>query len=250
MISQEIVTKTHNAVCAIGILPVELNEWRLNPEEHPLQVLGSGFLIRADVVVTNHHVLEHILAKAEEFEIPDSQLFLSFVAPSRLPGPIGTVRMIRHRHRPEGDELDIVLLEIKPEPEVHFIDIDPLPVSSAREVLVSEGIFVCGYPYGNMLLQPRNGHSRSGPVIQQGYISGLSPFAGSSHPDELLLDVRTADKMSGSPVIRSITGEVIGIHHKGTIDSKGITTTSFAIPLESRRVANWLKLFDEEIRDA
>ena len=250
MLSSDIVRNVHNAVCAIGILPVPLTEWRLDPQLRPLQVRGSGFLVRATTVMTNKHVLENAIAEAKEFEIPESQLFVSFIAPSRLPGPLGTVRMIRRSHIPEEGRIDIALLEIRSEPETHFEDIVPLPVAASFALEVSEEVFICGYPYGNMLLQPQGRPFRFGPIIQQGFVSGLSPFAGTEAPEEILLDVRTANKMSGSPVVRSHTGEVIGIHYEGAIDAKGITTTSFAIPIDHNRVSSWLAAFDELLRDA
>ena len=126
----------------------------------------------------------------------------------------------------------------------------PLDVAAATTVTVSEEVFICGYPYGNMLLEPRGKPYRFGPVVQQGYVSGLAPFAGTDAPQEILLDVRTADKMSGSPVVRSQNGDVIGIHHQAAIDTRAIVTTSFAIPLDKPRMTRWLEEFDRFLRDA
>jgi V8-like Glu-specific endopeptidase len=50
--------------------------------------------------------------------------------------------------------------------------------------------------------------------------------------------------MSGSPVFRPDSTEVIGIHN-AAIASAGISTTSFAIPLVQDVVADWLTEFDE-----
>jgi S1-C subfamily serine protease len=157
--------------------------------------------------------------------------------------------MMRHTHVPEQDDIDIALVEIKAEPEAHFEDIVPLQVSTSPVVAVSEEVFVCGFPYGNMLLEPEGKPVRFGPMIQQGYVSGLSPFAGSDSPEEILLDVRTGVGMSGSPVVRSGTGEVIGIQYESLFDKNAITTTSFGIPLDSSRVSAWLVEFGQILGD-
>jgi V8-like Glu-specific endopeptidase len=245
MLPPDVVQKVHNAVCAVGYLTVPLEEWREEPGAYPLQVCGSGFLVRPATVITNKHVIDRLLQEAHEYAIPESQLFISFIAPTQLPRSLGTVRMIRRRVGVESGRIDIALIEIKGEPQAHFQDIDPLPIADSPQVQVSEAIFVCGYPYGNKLLEKGGKVYRYGPILQRGYVSGLSPFTGAEYPDEILLDVRTADKMSGSPVLRSATSEVIGIHHEGTIDSRGIATTSFAIPLTRDRVQSWLTEFDE-----
>jgi S1-C subfamily serine protease len=250
MLSSDIVRKVHNAVCAIGLLPIPLSEWIRDSTAQPLEVLGTGFLVRPNTVMTNEHVLKGIRVEAEKWDLPETQLFLYFLAPSRLPAPPATYRMIRRPFSPAPGTLDIALLEIKPEPSSHFAHIDPLSVTQSPIVTVAEEVFVCGYPYGNMLLQPKGAPTRDGPVLQQGFISGISPFAGANKPDELLLDVRTADKMSGSPVVRSATGEVIGIHHAGAEVTRGISTTSFAIPLVSSQVSVWLASHDDILRAA
>jgi S1-C subfamily serine protease len=248
MLSPDIVRAAHNAVCAVGVLPVPLDEWLRHPLEYPLEVEGSGFLVRADTVVTCRHVLDNAVAKADLLDAPRSQLFVSFIAPSR--SRIGTLRMIRQTHVPEQEQVDVALLQVKSDPPADFEDIVPLAVADSVSVVVCQEVFLCGYPYGNMLLQPEGRPYRFGPIIQQGHISGLSPFAGAAAPQEILLDVRTARGMSGSPVMRYSTGEVIGIHFEAMMDRTAITTTSFAIPVDQPRVAKWLAEFDPLLRDA
>jgi V8-like Glu-specific endopeptidase len=250
MLSPDLVRSVHNAVCAVGVLPVPLEDWLRRPREYPLEVQGSRFLVRPNTVLTNRHVLESTAARANLLDAPETQFFVSFIAPSQTSRHIGTLRMIRRTYVPQEGELDVALLEIKPEPKAHFEGILPLAVAKSPAVAVSEEVYVCGYPYGNILLEPEGRPYRFGPVIQQGYVSGLSPFAGSEAPEEILLDVRTAHGMSGSPVVRSTTGEVIGLHYEAVMEKASITTTSFAIPLDSQRIARWLAEFDAVLRDA
>lgn len=103
---------------------------------------------------------------------------------------------------------------------------------------VSEEIGVCGYPYGTQLLAGVHSY-RWGPVVQQGHISAVSPFDTTGKPDDILLDVRTAGGMSGAPVFRPRTGQVIGVHYAG-IEA----TTAFGVPLNQRTVKAALSKFN------
>ena len=66
-------------------------------------------------------------------------------------------------------------------------------------------------------------------------ISALSPYGPPAELTELLLDVRTAGGMSGSPVFLAEDGVVIGIHHEGCE-----ATTALAVPLTQDKIARWL----------
>lgn len=250
MLAPEILRHAHNAVCAIGLLPVPLEEWNLQPSEVPLQIEGTGFLVRPNTVMTNQHVLEKVVLEAHIRDIPDTQLFVWFVAPSRIPKVPGTLRMIRQTHTQELGEVDVALLEIRADPDFHFEDMSPLIPADSPEVQVSEEVFLCGFPYTNLLLEHEGRPTRSGPVVQQGFVSGLAPFEGAEAPADVLLDVRTAEGMSGSPVVRSATGELIGIHYEAIEDKTAITTTTFAIPVHNEMLVQWLREFDEVLNDA
>jgi hypothetical protein len=80
------------------------------------------------------------------------------------------------------------------------------------------------------------------PVVQRGFISAISPFDTTTEPDEILLDVRTTNGMSGAPIFRPSNGEVIGIHHSGWDDK----TTALGLPLTKQNVNAWLDLYDNE----
>lgn len=243
MLEQRIVELFHNSVCAIGYLPVPLKIWRQDPASKPLKIIGSGFLVRETTVITNRHVIRDLLKAAEAEGIPDNQLFLSFIAPSEGSNIIGAVRMIRRRVGIQGTNEDVGFIEFKREPVEHFCNIHPLTIATSRRLALTEEIYVCGYAHGNTLTEKDGEVYRWGPVIQHGYISGLSPYGKTESPDEILLDVRTAKGMSGSPVFRPETGEVIGIHN-AAIASAGVSTTSFAIPLVRDVVIKWLRNFD------
>ena len=98
-----------------------------------------------------------------------------------------------------------------------------------------------GYPDGTALLlpsfkyDPKERLSRVGPVLQQGFISGGTPFEVEPGTHEFLLDIRTFNGMSGSPVFNPTTGKVIGVHYKGNK-----STTSVAFALSDVDIKYWL----------
>ena len=65
----------------------------------------------------------------------------------------------------------------------------------------------------------------------------------SANPDEILLDVRTAGGMSGTPIFRPSSGEVIGIHHSGWE-----TTTALGQSIYRDRLASWLAEYDIQLQ--
>jgi hypothetical protein len=146
------------------------------------------------------------------------------------------------RHFAVIDNVDIGFVEFRVVNEEHFLDIHPLALADNTNFRMTEEIAVCGYPYGTAMLMRDAKIYRWGPVIQQGSISAISPFDGVENPDEILLDVRTAPGMSGAPIFRPKTGEVIGIHYAGWE-----ATTALGIPLVQSEVSRWLDLFNEQL---
>jgi hypothetical protein len=127
----------------------------------------------------------------------------------------------------------------------HFQDVQAVAIDDPRSIRVSEEIAVLGYPHGNTLLEKNGRTHRWGPLLQQGWISGISPFDGLGVPNEFLLDVRGAAGISGSPVFRPSTGKVCGVLHSGT--DEAITTTVWAHPISEDSLAIWLSEFEREL---
>ena len=140
---------------------------------------------------------------------------------------------------------DIGFVEFQIVYEEHFQGIHPLSLAPVYNLILAEDVAVCGYPYGTAMLKRDNRIDRWGPVIQQGSISAISPFDGVEKPDEILLDVRTAGGMSGAPIFRPLSGEVIGIHYAGWE-----ATTALGLPLVQSDVDKWLALYDEQRKAA
>src|SRR3990172_11165111 len=245
MLSQDLLDRLHNGVCAIGYLPIPLKQWEKQAANHPFNVIGSGFLVRDTTIMTNRHVIRDLVEAADADYIPADQLFVSFIESISDRRVLNTVRMVRRRVGVHGTNADVGFIEFKREPAEQFSKIAPLAIDESGHLRVTEEVYVCGYPHGNRLMEKDGEIYRLGPVMQHGYISGLSPFGRATHPDEILLDVRTARGMSGSPVFRPGTGAVIGIHNEAIGSSVGVSTTAFAIPLRRAPVIDWLSKFDE-----
>jgi len=119
-------------------------------------------------------------------------------------------------------------------------NIEPVLIVDKWDLKVTEEVAVCGYPYGNSMLEQDGKVYRWGPVIQQGHVSALSPFDNAAMPSEILLDVRTAAGMSGAPIFRPGSGQVVGIHHSGIK-----ATTAFGLPLTRTMIKSWLSQYDQ-----
>lgn len=241
MIDKEIIHKITNGVCAIGYLSVPLDEYKRKPRSPLLQVIGTGFLVRPTTVITNRHVIEGLFDEQEHIGFPSSQFFLSFIIPDGKGSFRNTVRMIRHFAT--IDAIDIGFVEFRIVHEEHFQGVQPLDLSNELDFSLTEDVAVCGYPYGTSMLMDEGQLYRWGPVIQQGSISAISPFDGAENPDEILLDVRTAGGMSGAPIFRPLTGEVIGIHYAGWE-----STTALGLPLVQPNVDLWLDQYYNKLK--
>lgn len=198
-------------------------------------------LVRKTTVITNRHVIAALVSEQLRVGVPSSQLFLSFVVPDPIGNLRVTVRMIRHWGVLSDPRLDAGFVEFEIVNRLHFEGIAPLDVADTLGLRVSEEIAVYGYPYGTAMLQRDGRIYRWGPVVQQGWISGVSPFETSATPDEILLDVRTAGGMSGSPIFRPSSSEVIGIHHSGWE-----ATTALGQPVNRALLSEWLADYDSQ----
>jgi hypothetical protein len=241
MLDKDIISKVTNGVCAVGFLSVPLTEYQKDTRSALFHVVGTGFLVRPTTAITNRHVIEGLFQSQVDLGFPSTQFFISFIVPDGKGSLRNTVRMIRHFWT--LDDPDIGFIEFHIVYDKHFENIRPLPLAPELDIKMTEEVAICGYPYGTAMLMRDGKIYRWGPVIQQGSISAISPFDGAVHPDEILLDVRTAVGMSGAPIFRPPSGEVIGIHYAGWE-----ATTALGLPLTQSDVDNWLVLFDEQIK--
>ncbi len=228
---QNIITQLQVSTCAVGYCTVPIKQYVADPNQPFFKVVGTGFLVANELVMTNRHVIQGLLETQVEFGFPDDQRVLLFVQ-ATTPGRwkihvVGVLAMAVVMHA----EVDVGIITIlRPQAEV-FSFIKPLAAQTSEDFRVGEAVAICGYPFGSAMLQRDRRVYRWGPVLQQGYISAISPFTNTNQPSELLLDIRIAGGMSGSAVARVSDGAIIGIVHSAWED-----TTAVAFPLNTEKV--------------
>ena len=260
VIDPAILQRLRHGVCAVGYLREPLADARPHTVAGWFTVVGSGFLVGKETVITNRHVLDSLESETKREGIPDTQRFLLFVVVmagrvyvGSKPGTVVardevriTPRQVRHAYPLRSPDVDIGFIEFAEVYPADFANIVPVELDDPRSMRVSESIAVYGYPHGNTLLEKDGRVHRWGPVLQQGWISGIAPWEGLAAPEEFLLDVRTADGISGSPVFRPSTGKVCGVLHSEPTKERDdvVTTTAFAQPLSRDLLATWLAELD------
>jgi S1-C subfamily serine protease len=121
------------------------------------------------------------------------------------------------------------------------------PRETELRLQVGEAVGACGYPYGSSSLLSFQGVSRIGPIVHEGIISALAPYDDPSiHVDKILLDLRVAPGMSGSPVFRPSTGEVVGVVF-ATLGPAPVV--GLAIPLSRDRVNQLREMFERKLAE-
>jgi hypothetical protein len=144
----------------------------------------------------------------------------------------------------EEEHIDIGVIEFTRDNTKEFDQCRPLrPIDNVGSLRPTQEIAVAGYPYGtdSLTIPFTEGKRiyRSGPVVQQGFISALAPYHSNKRITKILLDIRTARGMSGAPVFLPSTGEVIGVHEGGRE-----ATMAYAIPLDQRIMAEWFDIVE------
>jgi len=220
--------------CAIGYLTKSPEESVGDLHSPSFRILGSGFLVSAGVVVTNRHVVLALEAKIKELRLPANRCIAQFAYGSQQVFKFLTGHgFLTNKLDKARSDIGYVSFSTQDDASHPFIK----PAKTGGELIVDVGnpVGVYGYPYGEILHKRESGEKeivyRFGPLLQQGFISGMAPFDSSEMIERLLLDVRTAKGMSGCPVFDARDGTVIGIH------SSGIgADVAFAIPIDTRLV--------------
>jgi len=254
MIRADVVAKIRLSTC--GVVRLVKPHQDLFPGAKPgdklsarpySEVVASGFLVRPNLVLTNRHVVERVVADHRK-QGHHNNWYLEFTYPGK-PGSVSlTTQRISNVFAivdPAGTgKLDVGLLEFNRGEDGDLHACQPVVFGELAQIQVGADIGVCGFPHGNVLLRDSPGINRWGPVIHQGLISGVSPYE-SANPRDLtafLTDIYSAPGMSGSPVFVLPDGQVVGLHYGGLEGTVGA-----AIPLDAARVEGWISLYQETI---
>ncbi|HYC90330.1 MAG TPA: serine protease [Thermoanaerobaculia bacterium] len=199
---------------------------RIEVKNHDeLDWVGTGWLVRDDVVVTNRHV-------AVEFGLKAGQL-PGFIFKKNLSGRTikPSIDFREEYNEPEEDELmvkevlyisddfgpDVAFLRLEKKAERPPIELDPAPQKDSD-------VAVIGYP-------ARDGRRNPGPDMARIYgdvydVKRLAPGSLTKVDEQYVYhDCTTLGGNSGSAVIDLKTGRALGLHFSGSFKK-----TNYAVP--------------------
>ncbi len=162
---------------------------------------GSGFLaFEPGVVLTNAHVVGML-----------------------EPGTERPEGVVVHVHHGETNEKELVghVVGVDRSSDLAVLRVDPadlplpLEVKSAGELLETQAVYVCGYPYGDEL--------GKNVTITQGQVTALRKERGELKKVQLKSDMKPGN--SGGPVVDA-KGDVVGVSVSGIVG----TRINFAVP--------------------
>jgi S1-C subfamily serine protease len=184
------------------------------------QKVGTGFLVRPDLMVTNRHVLEMVS-----------------VGTMRLDRGMATVHF-GHEHDVANDEdpFDVIgVVAVHPVLDMVLLRIDTTPSRNGRAPLVlgttpadsGAPLVVIGYPLQDSVRNPLFENQLFGGVFG---VKRLSPGELIGRQGDVLHhDCSTLGGNSGSPVLDMATGSLVGIHFHGSfcVRNSAIASSAF-----------------------
>ena len=79
LMEKAIIKRLTASTCAIGHTRVPFEDFKADQVSDPLRIIGTGFLVQSDIVMTNRHVFEEL----KRNQLPDDNCYLWFVYPER-----------------------------------------------------------------------------------------------------------------------------------------------------------------------
>jgi hypothetical protein len=248
MISASVISKIFNATCALGVAK-DRNPDFLKYSRDTFEIWGTGFLVkRRNAIMTNRHVAEAIATRLGQLGLDGTHVAAQFTYPYPKGMEQSLVGLAKHVYV-ANPLIDVGLFEFSryPDERPNFVAaVNPLSViENVKDLQLGEPIGVMGFPFDTELLVDsrvdRNTIVRVGPVLQQGFISGFQPWQGVETIMDLLLDVRAYHGMSGAPIFRVESGQVIGMLWGGDAPN---AIVCHGVPLDEFRLSAWLPVLD------
>jgi len=211
-----------------------------NIQKNFMKIFGTGFIVRKNLVITNRHVIKKLNDVMSQERIPITQRFMQFIYPKETDkGPQICLANIIGVLEVGNPGIDAAFLEFEFN-KATFEPCKPLPIiERAISVKIGQQVGVMGYAGGTGLLTDRHENIyRFGPIMHMGIISAIAPYEGRI-PTHFLMDIRSDDGMSGSPVFDIESGKVLGILTKGRRNLLEI-----AIPIDQDGLKHWLHIID------
>lgn len=237
---QTALVRIRRITCAIGVLKVSVDDYTKDPADPKFKIFGTGFLIAPMLVLTNRHVLTNLTAFLEKESLPKNRRHVAFTRPDGV-GIAQSFHEFDKMAVITNPHFDVGLIAFRAAEADPIREVEPAQIAASASYEVGDPVGVYGYAFGEGLLKREFGEReriyRFGAVLQQGYISGLSPYDHSGSIDRMLLDVRTAKGMSGAPVFNPQNGLVYALHSSGIED-----TVAFAIPINSQMVSTFAEM--------
>jgi hypothetical protein len=223
--------------CAVCVAEKPYEELAQDPYQRGMKIIGTGFLVHPQVIMTNRHVIRDVNQFVSNTNLPKERVCVSFLRPQAQNSAQFQVVFVQAMMPIETpQEIDIgFLVLVGPMRE-------PTPVEFEEffSAEVGDECAVAGYPYGEGLhRRPSGAVYRIGPVLQRGHVSAIAPYDNTARIDRVLLDVRTDKGMSGSPIFDPNTGRVFAIHDSGT-EAEKKSVVAFGVPLSRPVVDDYI----------
>jgi len=204
---------------------------RIEVRDHPsgYEYVGTGWLFDDDLVVTNQHVATLFAKRAE-----DGTGFLFLNNPARRKPVRANIDFREEHDAPEQEEIEIArILHIDADLDVAFLRLarapqgrDPLQSGSLADPRGTE-VAAIGYPMNDPRATPPDWLDQvfGGIFDVKRLMPGLIDHVAN---DLFFHDCSTTGGASGSPLIDTTTGQVIGLHAGAQSGAAGF---NFAFPI-------------------